>query len=397
MPLSIQDSKVWKHKQDFLRVIIEMERLGVGVDVDLCNSMAEKGEQQMVLIKKALKADPGKPAQLSKLLLDDLGLPVVKHTPAGKPSFDKFAMEEYEEILSQKEDKTAQLILAYRGWQKSVSSNYRAYVNLLSPDGRLRPNYKLHGTKTGRLSCEKPNLQQIPKEGTKPWNGKMKQCFQPMPGYKLVEFDYSQLELRLATAYSKDEQLIEVFAEGRDIFTEMSKELGMSRQDTKTLVYSIQYGAGVRRVSNIFGVSSSEARGIIENFYRTYSGFRTMSNACERLVREKGSLRLLSGRRRHFQYPKDEARKSFNSLIQGGAADLVERAMVRLFRRVSDSSCRMLLQVHDSVIFEIKEDMVQEYGLHILNTLLDHENPDLESVVFSADGHWLGGETIEFN
>lgn len=390
------DNPVWQHKQDFLRVVIDMERLGIGIDVDLCNSMAERGEDQMFRIKRALGADPGKRSDLEKLLLSDLGLPVVKKTPAGKPGFDKFAMEEYEEILAKTDNKTAQLILAFRGWQKSVSSNYRPYVELLSPDGRLRPNYKLHGTRTGRMSCEKPNLQQIPKEGTKPWNGRMKECFKPAPGYKLVEFDYSQLELRLATAYTKDESLMQVFAEGRDIFTEMSKELGLSRQDTKGLVYSIQYGAGVRRISNIFGVSTGEARKIIDNFYKTYPGFRTMSNACESIVLSKGSLRLISGRRRHFQYPRDEARKSFNSLIQGGAADLVERAMVRLHKRIANDDCRMLLQVHDSVIFEIKEEKVLEYGPKILDTLRDHENEDLENVAFDCDGHWLGGDTIEF-
>ena len=394
--MQLIDNPVWQHKQDFMRVVIEMERLGIGVDVDLCNRMAEKGLDQMERIKKALNADPGKRGDLEGLLLDELGLPVVKKTPAGKPSFDKFAMEEYEEILSQRNDKTAQLILAFRGWQKSVSSNYKPYVELLSPDGRLRPNYKLHGTRTGRMSCEKPNLQQIPKEGTKPWNGKMKECFTPAPGYKLVEFDYSQLELRLATAYTKDQSLMTVFAEGRDIFTEMSKDLGMTRQETKGLVYSIQYGAGVRRISNIFDVSNGEARRIISNFYSTYPGFRTMSNACEQIVLSKGSLRLISGRRRHFQYPRDEARKSFNSLIQGGAADLVERAMVRLHKRVVNDECRMLLQVHDSVIFEIREDKVFEYGPRILAILRDHENVDLEEVVFDCDGHWLGGDTIEF-
>ena len=187
-----------------------------------------------------------------------------------------------------------------------------------------------------------------------------------------------------------------VFAEGRDIFTEMSKDLGMTRQETKGLVYSIQYGAGVRRISNIFNVSNGEARRIISNFYSTYPGFRTMSNACEQIVLSKGSLRLISGRRRHFQYPRDEARKSFNSLIQGGAADLVERAMVRLHKRVVNDECRMLLQVHDSVIFEIREDKVFEYGPRILAILRDHENVDLEEVVFDCDGHWLGGDTIEF-
>ena len=184
-----------------------------------------------------------------------------------------------------------------------------------------------------------------------------------------------------------------MFAEGRDIFTEMSKELGMSRQQTKGLVYSIQYGAGVNRISNIFDVSRQEAQGIINNYYKTYPGFRKMTHACEALVKQNKYLRLLSGRRRHFKH-ESEARKSFNSLIQGGAADLVERAMVRIFKRIDNADCRMLLQVHDSIIFEIKEDRVMEYVPEIINTMVDHEIDELRAVKFDADAHWLGGDTI---
>jgi DNA polymerase I-like protein with 3'-5' exonuclease and polymerase domains len=112
-------------------------------------------------------------------------------------------MEQYDEILSHSDDKRAQLVLEFRGWQKAVSSLYKPATELVSIDGRIRPNFKAHGTKTGRLSCESPNLQQIPRSGTKPWNGDAKQTFIPELGFKLVEFDYSQLEFRLAAAYGQ--------------------------------------------------------------------------------------------------------------------------------------------------------------------------------------------------
>lgn len=632
---NIMESKVWQHKLDFYKVILAMESRGIGVDVEFCQFMEQKGKDEMERVVKELGLNPGNKADLTKLLIDELELPIVKVSEkTGKPSFDKFAMEEYDEILENRDNPTAKRVLEYRGWQKAVSSYYKPYQELLSTDGRLRADYKLHGTVTGRLSCvtgdtfiemprdlvadpkgipiskvkegdyvyafdwqrkltlrevlwvgitdvrevvkvtmrnseghtksirltadhlmrmyngdwrpagsimhragqprrdagprlmhfpkrildegyikffpnsvargngqaaggrnsehrwiyeqywgkklstkfdvhhsnfsrldndidnleylsksdhmklhhnsqdsldvpsevhlgavdyrvisvepdgveevwdmtvdvdhnfiangvcvhncSKPNLQQIPKEGTKPWNGRTKECFEPAPGYKLVEVDYSQLELRLGTAYSREESLMVVFAEGRDIFTEMSKELGMSRQETKGLVYSIQYGAGVNRISNIFDVSRQEAQTIINNFYKTYPGFRKMTRACESLVKKNSYLRLLSGRRRHFRNDS-EARKSFNSLIQGGAADLVERAMVRIFKQIDSDDCKMLLQVHDSIIFEMKEDRVMEFVPAIIKLMVNHEIEELETVKFDADAHWLGGDTI---
>lgn len=391
---NIMESKVWQHKLDFYKVILAMESRGIGVDVEFCQYMEQKGKDEMERVVKELGLNPGNKADLTKLLIDELELPVVKVSEkTGKPSFDKFAMEEYDEILENRDNPTAKRVLEYRGWQKAVSSYYKPYQELLSSDGRLRADYKLHGTVTGRLSCQKPNLQQIPKEGTKAWNGRTKECFQAAPGFKLVEVDYSQLELRLGTAYSQEESLMVVFAEGRDIFTEMSKELGMSRQETKGLVYSIQYGAGVNRISNIFDVSRQEAQTIINNFYKTYPGFRKMTRACESLVKKNSYLRLLSGRRRHFRNDS-EARKSFNSLIQGGAADLVERAMVRIFKQIDSDDCKMLLQVHDSIIFEMKEDRVMEFVPAIIKLMVNHEIEELETVKFNAEAQWLGGDTI---
>src|SRR5258708_14765821 len=118
--------------------------------------------------------------------------------------FDKYAMEEYELLLAASDNETAGLVLEYRGWFKTVSSNYKAYLDLLSPDGFLRPNYKVHGTRTRRLSCEKPNLQQIPRSTPKRWNGNLKKAFVARRGYTLSELYYVQLEFRHAAGYSRD-------------------------------------------------------------------------------------------------------------------------------------------------------------------------------------------------
>ena len=621
-------AETWEHKQKFVRTIIAMERRGVRVDTALAKRMQIHGEMIMDDIREELKLNPGSTKDLKVLLIDKLGLPVVKATPAGAPSFDKEAMAVYDRALELQENHTAELITAYRGWQKSVSSNYIPYQELLSPDGRLRPNYKLHGTKTGRMSCvsadtliemprnlveypdgipitevkegdwvycfdwkrrltlkrvkwvgqtgvkltylvtlqnsagdtktlrltpehlvrlyhgdwrpagslmhkagqptryagprvmhmvkrqfdngyvkffpnsvasgngmisgginrehrfvlekvtgkkistkydvhhidgnkannhpsnleaipyklhrghkdvgygkaysehytgpvnyrvvsvqpakvepvwdmeiedvhnfiangvcvhncEKPNLQQIPRSGDKAWNGEMKSTFIPEEGYELYEADYSQLELRLGTAYAGEEGLKRIFAEGRDVFTEMSNDLGMSRQNTKTLVYTIQYGGGINRISTVFAVSRERAEQLRENYFSTYPGFHSVAMVATQKAKHVGKLKLWSGRYRHFLYPREEAHKAFNSVIQGGAADIVERTMVRCFESVdNDEECRMLLQVHDSIVWEIKKDKVDKY-LPMIKEAMTNIEPDF-GVTFAVDIHKFG-------
>jgi DNA polymerase I-like protein with 3'-5' exonuclease and polymerase domains len=335
------------------------------------------------VIEKDLGINPASPKQLKKLLIDDLGLPVVKQSArTGAPSFDKEAMLAYDLMLESLENPVAKRIKEFRGWQKAVSASYRPYLDLVGMDGRLRCSYRLHGTATGRLSCAEPNLQQIPKTSDKAWNGKVKECFIAEDGYVLINADFSQLELRLATAYAGEEELKEVFNEGRDIFTEMSKQLNMSRHDTKTLVYSMQYGAGEQRLMNAFGVDKTTAKQIRQNYFNTYPHFRRLNERCTAKVEETGEIKIWSGRVRHFEH-RNDAYKAMNSLIQGGAADIVERIMVRCFQELEGPECRMLLQVHDSITFEVKESVVPQY-LEKIRTLMEDVNAVTGEVNFDV-------------
>ena len=374
---------MWPHKADLVRVLLSMKRRGVRIDVHLAEQYVQKGEIEMDRLQKALGINPASPKQMKKLLIDDLGLPVVKQSAkTGAPSFDKEAMLTYDSMLEKLENPVAKQIKEFRGWQKAVSAAYRPYIELVDTDGRLRCSYRLHGTATGRLSCAEPNLQQIPKASDKPWNGKVKECFIAEDGFALINADFSQLELRLATAYAGEEELKEVFNEGRDIFTEMSKQLGMSRHDTKTLVYSMQYGAGEQRLMNAFGVNRAEAKQIRLNYFQTYPNFRRLSDRCTSKVEETGKIRIWSGRDRHFEY-RGDAYKSMNSLIQGGAADIVERIMVQCFKELEGPECRMLLQVHDSITFEVKESVVPQY-LEKIRTLMEDVNAVTGEVNFDV-------------
>lgn len=381
--------EVWSWKQRLIAgPLLAMKQRGVRVNVELCKAEIIKGEAEM----KRLAAELGFPAKptkknpdplptlgpiaLEEIFLKRLKLPVVKRgkpskrNPDGNPSFDKTVMEEYDLLLERIDSPEAKLVKAYRGWQKAVSASYKAYLRFLDDDGRVRCSYKTHGTVTGRFSCSEPNLQQIPKSSDKEWNGKVKQAFVAEEGYVLINADFSQLELRLATAYADIPELKQVFEEDRDIFTEMSGTLGFSRNDTKTFVYSTQYGAGPPRIMSAFGVTYKEATQMIRHYYKTYPGFRVLAERCRTKAERELEVVIWTGRKRHFLY-KSDSYKAMNSVIQGGAADIVERIMVRVFDVIDNDDCRMLLQVHDSITFEVKAEKVEEYMKRIKAVMED--------------------------
>lgn len=357
---------VWPQKLQTVHVLNKMRRRGILINQELCREQYELGVAIMEDIAETLGLNPGSPKDLHELFIERLGLPVVKLTDGGKsgkkkPSFDKDAMEEYDEILERRNDETSQMVKEYRGWQKATSSCYKAYLDLVSPDGRLRTNYNLHRTLTGRLSSNAPNLQQIPRESTKPWHGSVKQAFRARPGYVLLEGDYSQLEFRLGAAYAQEQRLLDIFNdESRDVFTEMSQHLGMERQDCKTQTYTLNYGGGVNRLKNVFNISEEEAYSRKQNFEVNYPNLKKASRYYQKLADRHRKVQLWNGRYRHFQY-KSEHHKAFNSEMQGGAADIVERAMHRLNRELDrDGEFEMLLQIHDSVVAEVREDLEEE-------------------------------------
>ena len=213
--------KVWAEKCKFVRLVMRMELRGIKIDVDLVKEKIREGEA--ALVETSILLGGFNPASINdnkRLFIDKLGLPPVYKKRKGKEettiSFDKTTMEFYDELLETRDDATAKLALTYRGWSKSVSSNYKPYCSIFRITRRSSstPGYKLHGTKTGRMSCANPNLQQIPRRGNKPWNGMMKKCFIPKDDFELWEFDYAQLELRIGTAYAEEKVLMKIFEEG---------------------------------------------------------------------------------------------------------------------------------------------------------------------------------------
>ena len=386
---------LWETEAEFIRLIARIKQRGIKIDTAFSRKKAIEGTKILNQIQSSLGWNPGSPQQLGKYLLDDLGLPVLKRTPNGAPSFDKEALAEYEIHLDATGDSTAQKVLEYRGWQKTVSSNFQAYLDLMDENEILHPNYKVHGTRSCRLSCEKPNLQQIPRESIKPWNGDVKKAFIPR-GYELYTtingqeiyrpkrepngplrlrtFDFKQVEFRLAAAYAKEKELLEIFNSGADIFTEMSDRLGRPRHQIKTFVYATLYGAGKSKIALILKVPQDEAVDLYEEYHGTWPGFKRISEQATRLAQNDGYIEYWTGRRRHLS--KGESHKAFNSVIQGGAFEIVKRRMLAL------KDQPIVLQVHDSITIEDDDNCDISY---IKQTLENVPESNALGVKFEVD------------
>lgn len=379
------DGELWEREKRFTDLIMKMEALGIAIDSDLCEKEIEIGTQRMQTILDDLKLNPMSGPDLKKLLIDQMGLPVQKHTATGRPSFDKEAMGLYEQILELRNDDTAQKVLEYRGWQKTISSNYHSYLELQSGNGNLHPSFKLHGTRSGRLSCEKPNLQQIPRSSPKRWNGKLKKAFRPRLGFRIYEADYSNLELRLAAVYSQEPNLMGPLAEGFKPFDVMAEQLAWERQDCKTFTYATLYGGGNGRIADLFDISLKDAQKMRQNWFGNYPEILSASRKASRLAERRGYIALWTGRRRHLG--KSEGYKAFNSLLQGGAAELVKSVMLALDEVIDWVECRMLLQVHDSVVFEIAKGR-EDYWLSKIREVMENVgafHPQFGKIPFPVD------------
>lgn len=382
-------NELWRIEWSMQNALFKMEQRGIVVDQNFCKQYSGIAKFEMAMIESELGFEPSKSTQLSKFLFDELGLPVLEPTPTGKPKMDKSAMEEYERMLSKVDDHRAQLVLNYRGWQKANSTFYTPFQTLADSTNKIHCNYKQHGTVTGRLSCAEPNLQQIPRLSDKVWNGRIRQAFKATSGYSLVGFDYSQLEFRLAAAYGNESWLIEEFSrDDSDPFTAFAARIGTDRHTVKTFTYGLVYGAGKEKAAKILSRAVEDIEETYNTFQSTIPGIIKAKNLAAARARSRGYIRYWSGRRRHFRNPEDSY-KAFNALLQGGAAEVVKRVLIECNQTICDDNCRLLLQVHDELVFEIRQGMEEDYGKRIIS-VMENLPTDVFKVRFAVAGKSWG-------
>ena len=243
----------------------------------------------------------------------------------------------------------AELVLRFRGWDKVGNTYYDRFPDF-SYEGYLYPNLSVTGTYTGRLSCSKPNLQSIPR-----YNEvyKVKDCFVAPEGYELVEGDYSQAEIRVATHYAQDEAMREVILSGLNMHDVVAKQLGVPRFVAKTMNFSVIYGIGPRTYSKTYNVPFSQAKKFLGKYHDGYPGFRRLYNAADHTASTTGFIRLFTGRVRHFNSVRAPTHKASSNLVQGSVAELMRVTTLRLAREVPEFL--PVLQVHDSLLGLVKK------------------------------------------
>jgi DNA polymerase-1 len=310
------------------------------------------------------------PQQLGYVLFEKLGLPVQKKTIKTRSySTDVKVLKK----LSAFPHKIPKMVLRYRTLSKLKSTYLDALVKMAEPStGRLHTSYNQTVTATGRLSSSSPNLQNIPIRGEE--GREIRKGFVAEEGHYLVSADYSQVELRVFAHYSKDEAFMEAFKKNEDIHTRTASEiLGLEghavtpemRRIAKAINFGIIYGMGAQKLKDELGIGLKEAKDYITTYYERYQGVTRYKDEIIETARKKGYVSTLFGRRRYLpdiqhgnRVIRAEAeRMAINTPIQGTAADLIKKAMIAIHQRLSRGGFRskMLLQVHDELVFEVPE------------------------------------------
>jgi DNA polymerase-1 len=360
-------------------VLVELEFNGVRIDQQRLAELSKRYGQRMVELEEQIYAIAGRPfnlgspKQLQEILFTEFRLPITKKTKTGA-STDVEVLEELAAIhpLPAK-------IIEYRQYAKLKSTYVDALPTLVCPKtGRVHTSFKQDVTATGRLSSSDPNLQNIPvrtEEGRE-----IRSAFIPgEPGWVLLAADYSQIELRVLAHFSQDPHLCEAFARDEDIHARVASQVHgvplkdvteSMRRQAKAVNFGVIYGQSPYGLARQLGIDQHEAARFINNYFEGYAGIEKFLATVLAECRERGYVSTILGRRRAIEGVRESAgrqrnlaeRTAINSVIQGSAADLIKQAMIAVERRLrrEASPARMLLQIHDELVFEVPSEQLND-------------------------------------
>ena len=355
----------------FINVLIAMERHGIAVDIGRFESLKSEIGGRLVALTREIYELAGRefninsPKQLGEILFGVLGLPGGKKTKSGGYSTNEKVLDGL-----RGSHPIVEKLLAYRELHKLMSTYIEPLLKLAKedPGHRVHTSFIQTGTATGRLSSKNPNLQNIPvktEEGRR-----IREGFVAGEGYLLVGIDYSQIELRFLAHFSEDPVLTEAFRQNKDIHMETAirlfgpEEAAKKRNIAKTVNFGLLYGMGSRKLAQTLGISTKEAKAIIENYFASFPTVKSFLESIEKKAKEQGFVETLLGRRRYFDFEHANAmqlaaylREAGNTVFQGSTADLIKLAMLEIHRIIREESldAAILLQIHDELIFEIAQ------------------------------------------
>ncbi|MCX9107167.1 DNA polymerase I [Aeromonas veronii] len=364
-----------------LPVLARMELLGTTIDPKLLHQQSQEIEVRLAELEKQAHELAGQefnlssPKQLGEILFTKLGLPIIKKTPKGAPSTAEEVLAELAETYE-----LPRLLMEHRGLAKLKSTYTDKLPLMIKPrTGRVHTSYHQAVAATGRLSSSDPNLQNIPVRNEQ--GRRIRQAFIPSAGYKLVAADYSQIELRIMAHLSGDKGLLTAFAEGKDIHKATAAEVfGVAldavttdmRRSAKAINFGLIYGMSAFGLAKQLGIGRAEAQKYMDLYFERYPGVLEYMERTRQQAEAQGYVETLFGRRlylpdiksRNAGLRKAAERAAINAPMQGTAADIIKRAMINVdswIRGIEDESIRMLMQVHDELVFEIREEKLEEY------------------------------------
>ncbi len=367
-------------ERPLIPVLAMMERAGVRVDPEALRGLSRDFTQRMAgfedeILKLAGEDfNIGSPKQLGEILFDKMGLGGGKK---GKTGAYATGADVLEELAAQGHDLPAR-VLDWRQLAKLKSTYSDALVEQINPDtGRVHTSFAMAAASTGRLSSTDPNLQNIPvrtEEGRK-----IREAFIAAEGCKLVSLDYSQIELRILAHMAEIDVLREAFRDGQDIHAMTASQVfgvpvegmdPMIRRQAKAINFGIIYGISAFGLARQLGIGNSEAKAYIDAYFEKYPGIHDYMEEKKAECRKQGYVETLYGRRIHMPTIADKnpmrrnfaERQAINAPIQGTAADIIKRAMIRMTQALADArlDAVMMLQVHDELLFDVPEDQVDK-------------------------------------
>ncbi len=373
--------RVFKEIEEPLMDVVDaMQKRGITVDTGYLKTLALQYHKELSALEEKIweaadeKFNINSPKQMGAILFDKLGLTAkgLKKTAGGVKSTRESELEKMRDLHP-----IIDHILRYRMLQKLLSTYIDNIPTMLGEDGRLHATFLQHGTTTGRMSSNNPNIQNIPIKTDE--GRRIRNAFVATKGFKLVAFDYSQIELRVAAFLSGDEKLIEIFRSGGDIHAGVASAVFKvppekvdheMRRRAKVINFGILYGMGVNALRGNLGTSRDEAQQFLDEYFSTFSGLATYLESVKASAKKLGYTETLFGRRRYFpnirsKLPYIQAqneRMAMNAPMQGTAADIIKIAMSRICAHIHSRNLTekvyLLMQVHDELVFEIAEDAV---------------------------------------